>query len=76
MADREIASYNCARPREPGSFVSKPTYWQINKDRLRAARNAAARRYRARHRDAIKVAEQLMVPIAKARSLLARTQCR
>ena len=43
-------------------------------ERRRQQRNAAARRYRAAHRDAIKVAENLEVPIAVARALLGITQ--
>ena len=55
------------------SPISRP---EIQRPTRRQSLNAAARRYRAKHRDAIKVAENLRVPIAVARSLLARTECR
>jgi hypothetical protein len=45
-------------------------WYRRNRDRVRATRALNARRYRQRHKDALKVAEHLGVPIAKARELL------
>jgi hypothetical protein len=41
-----------------------------NRERLRPLRRLHQRNYRKRHKDALKVAEHLGVPIAKARELL------